>query len=191
MTASLSRTMALAISSVVLLMTLVLMWFCNLWANKYSPIGNVAKGVAKHESQNTEIATKESLPAESTVKETTAKEHGGKIDPNQKTKDTTLSTLVSFDELVGNVAITDPRRLHTLSIQLNFEIFDEANRAIIEKNSAGIKNIVLEAIRAETLESLSSLSGKLYFKETLVSHVNQYLNFPAVRDLHFASFLLR
>jgi len=98
--------------------------------------------------------------------------------------------LVPLDEVYVNL-VGDEDADHLLGIKLEIELFEDADRILIERGSAGVKNAVIEAAREQGLSSLVNTAGKLYFKETLVSRINAFLNAPAVRDVHFASFYVQ
>lgn len=99
--------------------------------------------------------------------------------------------LVSLDEVVVNLGSQKYDQTATLSFKIEIELFEESSRPFIEQNLASIRNAIIDASHRETIEKLNTLSGKLYFKETLVSRTNDTLNQPIVRDIHFASFLVR
>ena len=103
----------------------------------------------------------------------------------------TGAVLVSFDEVNVNVGSKDPKRVSTLSFKIELELFDEGNRTFLEQHQSGIRNAIIDASHRETVERLSTMAGKLYFKETLVSRINAFLNQPVVREIHFSSFLVR
>lgn len=99
--------------------------------------------------------------------------------------------LVGLDDIVANIGPNTSSKSHMLIVKLNFELFEEDSRKLIEKRQGGVKHTILELARHQNLNDLKTLSGKLYFKEEIISRVNAYLHQPAIRDIHFASFLLR
>lgn len=99
--------------------------------------------------------------------------------------------LLTFDDVVANIGPYDSAKAHMLIVKLNLELFDENSRKLIERRQGGVKHTILELSRGQSLNDLKTLSGKVYFKEQIVSQLNAYLNQPVVKDVHFASFLLR
>ena len=98
--------------------------------------------------------------------------------------------IIAFDEVVVNVGPQDGKT-HMLIMKLDLELFEESSRKLIEKRQGGVKHTILELSRVQNMNDLGTLAGKLYFKEQVISALNSFLNQPAVRDIHFASFLLR
>lgn len=99
--------------------------------------------------------------------------------------------MLTFDDVVANIGPYDSEKAHMLIVKLNLELFDEGNRKLIERRQGGVKHTILELARHQSVGDLKTLSGKVYFKEQIVSELNAYLNQPVVKDVHFASFLLR
>jgi len=97
--------------------------------------------------------------------------------------------LVSVGELVVNIysSSTAP---HFLRVEMDLELFEEAQRRWVLKRRVGLKNTVIEVARLQQYESLKTLGGKLYFKELVANRINEFLNVPAVRKVHFTSFYL-
>jgi flagellar basal body-associated protein FliL len=101
-----------------------------------------------------------------------------------------LRSWVTLEDMHVNVFSAEDDA-HTLSFKLEIELFDEKSRAVMEARQAVVKNVVLEVARDQSAESLATLAGKLYFKESVASQVNSALKFPLVRDVHLASFSVR
>lgn len=101
-----------------------------------------------------------------------------------------VPVIIALDEMVANLSINGGKS-STLVLKLDLEIFDEEYRKLIEKRQGGVKHRILELARGQTSGDLGTVSGKLYFKEQLVASLNSFLNQPAVRDIHFATFLIR
>ncbi len=104
--------------------------------------------------------------------------------------DPRLRSWVTLEEMFVNVQNPD-ESAHTLAFKLEVELFDESARHLMEERQAVVKNAVLEIGREQEFDSLRTLAGKLYFKEALVSRINQTVKFPLIRDIHLASFALR
>ncbi len=101
-----------------------------------------------------------------------------------------LRSWVTLEEMYVNVTSQDDD-VHTLAFKLEVELFEETARHQMEDRQAIIKNAIIEIARLQPYESLKSLAGKLYFKEALVSQVNQTVAFPLIRDVHLSTFSLR
>lgn len=99
-------------------------------------------------------------------------------------------SVVSVDEVLGNIRMRNGR-LRSLGLKMELELFDDSQRSLLDQRQSGIKNTILEVIREQEYEQLSTLSGKLYFKETLVSQINSFLKKPAVKSIHFSNFYLQ
>jgi flagellar basal body-associated protein FliL len=80
---------------------------------------------------------------------------------------------------------------HSLTFQVEIELFDESKRQIIEARLATLKNAAIEVARDQSYGELKSLSGKLYFKESLVSAMNESLHSPIIRDIHMGTIFLK
>jgi flagellar basal body-associated protein FliL len=106
-------------------------------------------------------------------------------------KATAPIAIMEFDEIIGDLTPAKDRKNHALNVKLELELFDEENRPMVEKTAGALKDVILDVIQHQSPENLGTLSGKLYFKEILVSRMNTLLNYPVVRDIHFASFLIR
>ena len=111
-------------------------------------------------------------------------------EPSAVTPPDAAPVIIAFEEVVVNVGPQDGKT-HMLIMKLDLELFEESSRKLIEKRQGGVKHTILELSRVQNIDDLGTLSGKLYFKEQVISALNTFLNQPAVRDIHFASFLLR
>jgi flagellar basal body-associated protein FliL len=100
------------------------------------------------------------------------------------------SAILSMEQIFANVLDVN-RQTHSLMLKLDLELFDEANRALVDERSGVLKSIVIETAAAQTFETLNTLAGKVYFKEMLVSRMNEALQAPAVREIHFNSFYMQ
>jgi flagellar basal body-associated protein FliL len=96
---------------------------------------------------------------------------------------------VAIDEIVVNVL--EGERTHSLGLKLDLEVFDEPGKTLIERRTAGVKDAVIQTAREQEYAALGTVPGKLYFKEVLVSRINEALGAAAVREAHIASFYLQ
>jgi flagellar basal body-associated protein FliL len=97
---------------------------------------------------------------------------------------------VSMDQMFVNLSGPENEG-HSLTFQVEIELFDENNRQIIESRLATLKNAAIEVARDQSYGRLTSLSGKLYFKESLVSAMNESLRQPIIRDIHMGTIFLK
>lgn len=97
--------------------------------------------------------------------------------------------LVSIDEVFVNVGSGE--RVKSLGLKLEVELFEESSRPMLDQKLSGIKHSIIEVAREQEAVRLSTVGGKLYFKECLVSRLNEFFHEPIVRDVHFSSFYLQ
>jgi flagellar basal body-associated protein FliL len=100
-------------------------------------------------------------------------------------------SIVSIDEMWVNINPGEVGNVRSVGVRLELELFDDQDRAVIDQRQAGIKDVIIETARLQTYDKLKTLSGKLYFKELLVAHINDFLKQAAVREIHFSTFFLQ
>ena len=102
-------------------------------------------------------------------------------------------SLVSLDEVFANVnsGEGDDRKMHTLGIKLELELFDEGSRVVLDQRLGGVKHAIIATALEQDFEWLNTIAGKLFFKESLVARINEFFNRAVVRDIHFSSFYLQ
>jgi len=96
---------------------------------------------------------------------------------------------VSLDEVFANVAEKEGQR--TLAVKIDIEFFDLQDKEAFRTRQSIVRHLIIQASREQAYEELSTLSGKLYFKELLIRRMNEYFHKPIVKDVHFASFFLQ
>jgi flagellar basal body-associated protein FliL len=96
---------------------------------------------------------------------------------------------VSLEEVFANVA--ENEKFRTLAIKIDVEFFDLKDKEAFRSRQSVIRHLIIQASREQAYEELSTLSGKLYFKELLIRKMNDYFHKPMVKDVHFASFFLQ
>lgn len=99
-------------------------------------------------------------------------------------------TWVSMEQMFVNLAGPENDG-HSLTFQVEVELFDESKRSILESRLATLKNAAIEIARDQSFERLKTLSGKLYFKEALVTAMNETMHAPVIRDIHVSSIFLK
>jgi flagellar basal body-associated protein FliL len=98
-------------------------------------------------------------------------------------------SLVTLDEIFANVQAVGLGS-HGVNFRLELELFDESGRSLVDSHASGVKDVILQASLEQNYARLNTLPGKLYFKEILASRINEYLQQPVIREVHFASFFL-
>jgi len=101
------------------------------------------------------------------------------------------TVLASTDEIFVNLRTTEPVATHFLRLKLELELFQESNRSLVEQRKSGIKDTIIQISREQDFQALNTLGGKLYFKELIVSRINEFLKAPAVREVRFAAFYIQ
>jgi flagellar basal body-associated protein FliL len=96
---------------------------------------------------------------------------------------------LSLDEMFAN--INQEKSSHTLAIKVDVEFFDVEAKQAFKSNQPAVKNLIIQTSREQEYEQLSTLSGKLYYKELLIRRINEHFHKPLVKDVHFASFFLQ
>lgn len=99
--------------------------------------------------------------------------------------------IMSIEELYANVSSQKDGRAHLMALKLDIELFDEKARDRVTKSQGVIRNAILMTAFEQDYDWLSSMPGKLFFKEHLVTRINEAFNGAVVRDVHFSSFYLR
>lgn len=101
--------------------------------------------------------------------------------------------VVSLDEVFANVnsGQGEQRRMHTLGIKLEMELFDEDSRALMDQRSSTVKDAIISTALDQDYDWLNTVAGKLFFKESLIARINEHFNKAVVRDIHFSSFYLQ
>lgn len=102
-------------------------------------------------------------------------------------------SLVSLEEVFANVnsGAGESRRMHTLGIKLDLELFEEESRLLLDARIGGVKHAIIATALEQDYEWLNTIAGKLFFKESLVARINEFFNRAVVRDIHFSSFYLQ
>lgn len=99
--------------------------------------------------------------------------------------------VLALEEIMVNVPAPGSPRVHYLRVKLDLELFSSDALPVVEQRRSGLKHALIEALAAEDYFRLSTLEGKLHLKEKLVSRMNEHLNVPAIRQVHFGSFYLQ
>ena len=98
--------------------------------------------------------------------------------------------IVAMEQTFANV-LDSQKRAHSLMLKLDVELFEDANRALVDQRDGVLKSTIIETVREQTYEDLNTLGGKVYFKEVLVSRINEALRKAIVRDIHFNMFYMQ
>jgi flagellar basal body-associated protein FliL len=119
--------------------------------------------------------------------------HGAESARNSASADPNKSitrTWVTMEQMFVNLAGPENDG-HSLTFQMELELFEENHRGVLESRLATVKNAAIEVARDQSFDRLKSLSGKLYFKEALVTAMNETLHAPIIRDVHLSSIFLK
>ena len=117
--------------------------------------------------------------------------HGAASSPASHASSQYRPILVSLDDFVLNIPDQDQKKSHTMSLQIELELFDESGRSYLEKSLSGVKDRIIQTTLDHTMQELASVTGKLFFKERLVSELNDYFKKALVRDIHVVSFFMQ
>ncbi len=99
---------------------------------------------------------------------------------------------LNLEEIVVNPPCRTPtKKVHILDMQLDLLLFDTKDRGFLESHVAVINDQVIRTVESEYYEDMSSLGGKLYLKEQMVSHLNNLFDRPIIEDIHFNTFFLQ
>ncbi len=99
--------------------------------------------------------------------------------------------LYSLDEVLVNINQDKVVTNHLFRLKLELELFEPETRSQVERQLAGVKHTVIETARSQDFNRLNTLDGKLYFKEELVSRLNEFFRKAAIRRVHFTTFFLQ
>lgn len=115
--------------------------------------------------------------------------HAERSAASQANLSSNMVPFISLDELFAN--LTQNEKNHTLALKMDVEFFDPEAKQEFKNKQGVVRSLVIQASREQRYEELSSLAGKLYYKELLIRRMNEYFQRPLVKDLHFASFFLQ
>jgi len=101
--------------------------------------------------------------------------------------------VVSLDEVFANVnsGTGEQRRMHTLGVKIEIELFDEDSRTLLDQRAGNVKDAIITTALEQDYDWLNTVAGKLFFKESLIARINEHFNKAVVRDIHFSSFYLQ
>lgn len=174
--------LTLALSGVLTAAALYLGWEIK---NTLDPLPK--RSIASIETSGAATESQEKLNQLAEQAEGVNPGHGA---PAPQTTDKGKLPLISMEEIFVNIGDgKGPTR--SLGVKLDLEVFDKTLIDAFDKHQGGIRNTVIVASREQDFKKLSTVQGKLYFKEHLIAAINEYLRRPAVRDIHFASFFLQ
>ncbi len=110
--------------------------------------------------------------------------------PAGQPKSKVPATMVSLEELFVNVPGPDDSEYH-VGMKIDLELFEDTQRMLLDRRLAGVRDAIIRTAREQDSGFLGSTPGKLFFKESIVQRINQFLGAPIVRDAHFASFQIQ
>lgn len=162
---------------------------------KHEPVGEkqdgkheeVAKGAAEHGGGHGETAKAEGEHGEP------AKSEGGHGEAGGERKPASVVSkgmpLFSLEELYVNV--NSEKGAHMMGLKLELELFEEQQRNLVKSHQSGVRDRIIELSRGFDYAKLNTLGGKLYFKELIVSHLNEFFGQPLIKNAHISSFYLQ
>ncbi len=109
------------------------------------------------------------------------------------TPSTTIQTapthLVSLPPLTINLADTGVSRY--LRVGIDIEVSNKDAIAIIENQSARIRDAIIILLSSKTYESLATTEGKFQLKNEIASRINQIIGTPRVLQIYFTDFVVQ
>lgn len=122
-----------------------------------------------------------------------AREAALEVERQTASKTSKAVSLVSLEEVFANVnsGTEQERRMHTLGIKLDIELFEEESRLLLDSRLGSVKHAIIATALEQDYQWLNTIAGKLFFKESLVAKINESFNRAIVRDIHFSSFYLQ
>lgn len=169
--------------------------------------GEVAKGAAEHGGGHGETAKAEGEHGEPAKSEDghgeaakaegghgeTAKAESGHGEAGGERKPASVVSkgmpLFSLEELYVNV--NSEKGAHMMGLKLELELFEEQQRNLVKSHQSGVRDRIIELSRGFDYAKLNTLGGKLYFKELIVSHLNEFFGQPLIKNAHISSFYLQ
>jgi flagellar basal body-associated protein FliL len=108
-----------------------------------------------------------------------------------KMKSPSQEVVVSLEEVIVNVESRRRLAPRSLAMKVELELFDEGGKVYLEQRQPALRDVMIESALEQNYETLSTAEGKLYFKELLVSRMNEFLHRPVVREVQFSLFYLQ
>ena len=97
--------------------------------------------------------------------------------------------IFSVDELFVNV--NSEKGAHMMGLKLELELFEEKGRELLKARHSGMRDRIIEISRDFEYEKLTTLGGKLYFKEMIVGTLNELFGQPLIKEAHISSLYLQ
>jgi len=103
---------------------------------------------------------------------------------------TQSTATIRMEEMLVNIPSED-EYAHSLGMKFDLELFEAYSTRWAPAFGSPIRHTIILTSLEQDSNQLLTVAGKLYYKEKLVSRINEYFHQPMVRDLHFASFMLQ
>jgi flagellar basal body-associated protein FliL len=97
--------------------------------------------------------------------------------------------IFSVDELFVNV--NSEKGAHMMGLKLELELFEEKGRELLKARHSGMRDRIIEVSRDFDYEKLTTLGGKLYFKEMIVGTLNELFGKALIKEAHISSLYLQ
>lgn len=89
------------------------------------------------------------------------------------------------------VNLADPGGERYLKVTMQLNLNSEVASQEIDARMAELRDSILLLLSSKEYDDISSLSGKLALKKTLMSNLNRMLRQGAVQDIYFTEFLVQ
>lgn len=99
------------------------------------------------------------------------------------------TVLKSLDTFLVNLA--DPGGERYLKITMQLNLSSDAVSQEIDTRMAELRDSILLLLSSKEYDDISSLSGKLALKKTLMNNLNRVLKQGVVQDIYFTEFLVQ
>lgn len=98
-------------------------------------------------------------------------------------------TVKSLDTFLVNLA--DPGGERYLKVTMQLSLNNENVSQEIDGRMAELRDSILMLLSSKEYDDISSLSGKLALKKTLINNLNRVLKKGTVQDIYFTEFLVQ
>jgi len=117
---------------------------------------------------------------------------GGKSDSheskkNDKDKKEVKTALIALDSFVLNLA----EQGRFLKVTMQLELVDATNQPLVTEKMPQLRDSIITLMSSKSVESVSSLEGKLQLKDELLLRANQTMGKDLFKNLYFTEFVMQ